>query len=271
MPRDRLAAGGTEGASRIQKRDPQRQSVDDGIEKRSGDQAEQADRDPGNGRQRGVAQRGSGLLAGQTLLDDLTENMKQELLRLLDAGRLRSGNDQFDIGCSFGEAATLAQEGDRGDPATAGLLESGENVARLSAGGQDDENIPLLTESRDLTRKDLGEIIVIPDGREQSRVDREGHRRIGAAILLEPAGELRGQMGAVARAASVAAEHQLVPGEQGISHGGGGLLKISLQRGERGKNLLQGVQGTLELAHRKRHWTGARPAVKGGGVGRRTR
>jgi hypothetical protein len=27
----------------------------------------------------------------------------------------------------------------------------------------------------------------------------------------------------------------------------------------------------LELAHRKRHWTGARPAVKGGGVRRRTR
>ena len=71
-------------------------------------------------------------------------------------------------------------------------------------------------------------------------------------------------MSAVAGTAPVAAEHQLVSGKQGVSGSGGGLLKISLQRVQGGENLLQGVQRTLELAHRKRHWTGERPAVKGG-------
>jgi hypothetical protein len=209
-----------------------------------------------------LKENGPRLLAGQALLDDLAEDVEEELLRLLDAGGLATGDHQLDVGRPLGEAAPLAEEGDRDDLPATRLLEGGQDVAGFSAGGQDDEHIAGFPERSDLTREDLGEVIVVADCRQESRVDREGHGGIGASVLPEAAGELRGQMGAVAGASTVAAEHQLVPGKQGVARRGGRLFKIGLQRGQGREHLPEGVQRTLELAHRKRHWTGASRAVK---------
>ena len=71
----------------------------------------------------------SPLLARKPLLNDLTEDMEQELLRLLDPGSLAAGNDQLHVGGAFGESSTLAEKGDRLYPYPARLFESRKDVA----------------------------------------------------------------------------------------------------------------------------------------------
>ena len=50
-------------------------------------------------------------------------------------------------------------------------------------------------------------------------------------------------MSTVAGAAAVAAEHQLVPGQQCITREGGGLLQVVPEGRQGGEHLLKGAQG----------------------------
>ncbi len=175
--------------------------------------------------------------------------MEQKLLRLLDPRGLDPGNDQLDISSTLGEAPPLAKERNRMHPLPACLLESRKDIPGLAARGEHDENVARLAKGRYLTREDLGEVIVVPDRCHQTGINREGHGRIGAAVFLEAAGELGRQMSAVAGAPAIAAEHQLVTGQQGIAGHGGSLFQIGLQGGQRLKDFLKGLEGILELAH----------------------
>ena len=98
-----------------------------------------------------------------------------------------------------------------------GLLECREDVARLAAGAQHDEDIARLRKCGDLPGKDFGEFVVVANGRQQAGIHGEGHRGIGTPVFLEAAGELRGQVGAVTGASSVAAEEELVTGQKCVA------------------------------------------------------
>ena len=111
----------------------------------------------------------------------------------------------------------------------AGLFKGGQDIAGLAACCDRDEHITGLSKSRHLTGKDLIELIIIANGGQQTRIDRESHGGVGTSVLLEPAGELSGQMGAIACASSMSTEHQLVPCKESITGQGGGFFQGGFQ------------------------------------------
>ena len=135
----------------------------------------------------------------------------------MDAGRLESRDDQLHVGGSLGESTTLAKEGHAPDSSATRLLECREDVARLAAGAQHDEDIARLRKCGDLPGKNFGEFVVVANGRQQAGIHGEGHRGIGTPVFPEAAGELRGQVGAVTGASSVAAEEELVTGQKCVA------------------------------------------------------
>jgi len=175
-----------------------------------------------------AVQKSSTLLTRKPFFHDFAEDMEKELLHLLNTGCLASRNNQLDVGGTLGKSPPLAKKRYRLHPMPARLFQSGKNIPRLAAGGDHDQDIARLPESRHLSREDLGELIVVTDRREESGIDGEGHRRIGTPVFLKAAGELSGQMSAVAGAAAVAAEHQLVTRQKRIAGKGGGFFKVGL-------------------------------------------
>jgi len=143
-------------------------------------------------------------------------------MRLLNAGGHLAGYQQIDRGNSPGLAATLAEEGDRGDANLLGRLEGEGDIFGLAAGGDGDQDIAFLRKRMDLAGEDLVEAEVVADGGEGAGGIRETNRRIRAAVIDEAGDELGGDVSAVAGAAPVAAGEELVAVEEAVGHEFGG-------------------------------------------------
>jgi len=97
----------------------------------------------------------------------LTENVKQKLVRFLDARSRVRANNQVDVGGTCREAASFAQQCDSLHFAASCLFNGGEDIARLSACRQGNQNIAGLCECLYLTREDLLKTVVVANRGEQ--------------------------------------------------------------------------------------------------------
>ena len=160
----------------------------------------------------------------------------------LDAGCNGSSDMDFDVGGSFSEAAAFSEKNDASHADTLRFFNGGEDIARLSARGEPDEDIPRFAESADLAGEDVLEGVVVADGGEESPVGAEGDGGIGAAVALEAAGELGGDVPAVCRASAVAADEKFSAGSEAGENelGGFGDFWFELAEG------LEGLQSAVE-------------------------
>ena len=122
----------------------------------------------------------------------------------LDAGGDSAGDMDFDVGGAFGEASTFSEKNDASHADPLRFLNGGENITRLSARGEPNEDIPRFAEGSDLAGEDVLEGVVVADGGEEPAVGAEGDGGIRAAVALEAAGELGGDVAAIGCAAAVA-------------------------------------------------------------------
>ena len=130
----------------------------------------------------------------------------------LDASGDCAGDMDFDVGGAFGESTAFSQKNDGSHADPLRFFDGGENITRLAARGKPDEDIPRFTKSANLSGKDVLEGVVVADGGEESPVGAEGDGGIWAAVALEAAGELCGDVPAVGRAAAVAADEKFAAG-----------------------------------------------------------
>jgi hypothetical protein len=108
--------------------------------------------------------------------------VEEEFVGFLDAGCDGPGDMDFDVGGAFGESTTFSQKNDASHANSLRFFDGGENIARLSARGKPDENIPRFAEGADLAGEDVLEGVVVADGGEESPVGAEGDGGIWAAV-----------------------------------------------------------------------------------------
>lgn len=159
----------------------------------------------------------------------------------LNASSDCAGDMDFDVGGAFGESAAFSEENDASHADSLRFFNGGEDIARLAARGEPDEDVPRFAESADLTGEDVLEGIVVADGGEESSIGAKGDGRIWAAVALEAAGELSGDVPAVGCASTVTADEQFAAGFETGKNEIGGFGDFWFELAER----LKGLQGAI--------------------------
>lgn len=130
----------------------------------------------------------------------------------LDASGDSAGDMDFDVGGAFGETSAFSEKNDAPHTYTLRFFNGGEDIARLAARGESNEDIPCFAEGADLAGEDVLEGVVVADGCEEPAVGAKGDGGIRAAIALEAAGELGGDVAAIGCAAAVATNEKFSTG-----------------------------------------------------------
>ena len=140
-------------------------------------------------------------------LADQVFNRKVTLLNVL-GGPMRHGDGGF---TEFEHSAALAHESDAGHPNFLGLLDRQDNIFRISAGTDGEEDVFRLSESLNLASKDSVVSVVVRVGGEKRAVSRErkGRKAGSFASGVQSAREFRRHMLTVGGAAPVSAEQEL--------------------------------------------------------------
>ena len=73
----------------------------------------------------------------------------------LDAGCDCASYMDFDVGGTFGKASTFSQKNDASHTDSICFFDGGEDIARLAARGEPDEDIPRFAEGADLAGEDV--------------------------------------------------------------------------------------------------------------------
>ena len=167
----------------------------------------------------------------------------------LDAGCDCAGDMDFDVSGTFSESAAFSEKHDASHANSLRFFDGGEDITRLSARRKPDEDIPRFAESADLTGEDVLEGVVVADGGEESPVGAQGDGGIGAAVALEAAGELSGDMPAVSSAAAVTADEKFTAGFETGENEIGGFSDFGFELAEGLEGLQGAVEGLREFAH----------------------
>ncbi len=148
-------------------------------------------------------------------------------------------DDEIDGGEAPGFAAAAAEEGDGGEVEIFCLVESGENVGGIAAGGEHDEQIFRAREAGDLAREGVFVAVVVDDAGEERAVGGESDSGQGAAVFGVTADEFGREMGGLRGAAAIAADEQFsATAERREDH-----LAGAVDRGANFGERLQGADG----------------------------
>ena len=146
----------------------------------------------------------------QTGLADFAQDMKQEFVRFLDARSGIAFYRKIDIGHANGRSTVAAEQRDRFESPFFSFVERTPDIGRFAARANGDENVSRFSESRDLSRKDFLEAVIICRRRDQAPALRQIHCRVRPAIFHESARELRAKIGRIRRAPAVAANEKFI-------------------------------------------------------------
>ena len=140
-------------------------------------------------------------------LADQVFNRKVTLLNVL-RGPMRHGDGGF---TEFEHSAALAHESDAGHAYFLGFLDRQDNIFRISAGTDGEEDVFRLSECLNLACENSVVAVVIRVGGEKRAVCRESQGRKAGSFAggVQPAGEFRRHMLTVRCAATVSAEQEL--------------------------------------------------------------
>ena len=153
----------------------------------------------------GVSSQGESKLT-ELGVDQLAEMVDQEEMSLLRRRATLAGDNQVAGGEALGFAAAAAEEGYGGEVEVFCLVEGGENVGGIAAGGEHDEQIFRAREAGDLAREGVFVAVVVDDAGEEGAVGGEGDSWQGAAVFGVTADEFGGKMGGLSGAAAIAAD-----------------------------------------------------------------
>jgi len=150
----------------------------------------------------------------QLFLDHFAKHVEEQFVAFLNPRGVITGHEQIERGHAFRKAAIPAEETDAFDAPAPGLLQRAQNIFRLAAGGEGDDQIARLGQAPDLARENFVGAVVVAHGGHQFAIGRERNGRIWPAVGDEAAEKFRGQVRGVGRAAAIAADEQLVAGGQ---------------------------------------------------------
>ncbi len=156
------------------------------------------------------------------------------------------GDDDVDVGEGGHGSATVAGVGDGVDAEGAGQAEGFDAVLAVAGGGDGEEDVAWEAEGFDLALEDVVVGVVVADGGEDAGVGRQRYRAECWPIHGEAGDELGDEVLGVGGGATVAADHELAAGLQGVGgdaagfddggvdglvvedggHGGDGLLEL---------------------------------------------
>jgi len=155
-------------------------------------------------------------LEEKRMLNHFTENMADENVGLLDAGRAGGRNDEGEISHLSDGTSIISGEGDRFHPHLFSHFESLDDVGRVPGRGDADGNISFLPEGPDLFCKDFAESKVIGNTGENGSICGQGNRRQGRAVHDISIDKLRGHVLGVSGASAISEEKKLVPSFKGV-------------------------------------------------------
>src|SRR3546814_519836 len=134
--------------------------------------------------------------------------MQQYDVNFLDAHGPVVWNAQMDVGVGkeLGDlASTLSGQGDDRHFAIVRRFDRPDNVGRVPASGNGNQNVSWLTQGSDLTFKDGIKAIVVADGRKNGGVGVQGYAGQGQAIAFKAADEFSDKVLGVGGGAAIAA------------------------------------------------------------------
>jgi hypothetical protein len=106
----------------------------------------------------------------QPWLDEFADGVEEEFVGFLNAGGDSAGDMDFDVSGTFGEASAFSKKNNASHADPLRFFYGGEHIARLTARGEPNEDIPRFAEGSDLAGEDVLEGVVVADGGEESAV-----------------------------------------------------------------------------------------------------
>ena len=163
-------------------------------------------------------------------------------MRFLNARGRVAPHEELDLRPAFGGSAVAAEERDGRQAAGLSLLQRAQDIFRIAAGCDGDEDVAGLTKAGDLAGEDLVVAVIVADRAHEAPTLGEVKRRIGAPIGREATAELGREIGAVRRAPAVAADEKLFSRREAVDH----RVNRASDRGGKLLKILQGRTGGLD-------------------------
>ena len=161
-------------------------------------------------------------------------------------------DDEIAGGEALGVATAAAEEGDGLELQLFRFVQGGEDVGRMTARGEHDEQIFRAREAGDLTREGVFVAVVVDDAGEERAVGGEGDSGQSAAIFGVTADEFGREMGGLSGATAIAADEQFSATAERREDHLAGAVDLGANFGER----LQGADGFGERDFEGAHGTG---------------
>lgn len=199
----------------------------------------------------GVSSQGESKLT-ELGVDQLAEMMDQKEMGLLRSRAAVARDDEIAGGEALGVATAAAEEGDGLELQLFRFVQGGEDVGRMTAGGEHDEEIFRAREAGDLTREGVFVAVVVDDAGEERAVGGESDSGQGAAVFGVTADEFGREMGGLRGAAAIAADEQFSATAERREDHLAGAVDLGANFGER----LQGADGFGERDFEGAHGTG---------------
>lgn len=159
-----------------------------------------------------VAGHGSG--PGERRVDCRAKDMPEEDVHFLNARGLVARYDQTVVSQAFRRNPPPLSAGQAGryEACQTSNLQGRHDIRRVARGRHPDQQVARPPKGLDLPREHRLEAEIVAPRGDCGRVGREGDRRQGAPLLLEPDRQFRGDVLAIGGAAPVPAEDELAPG-----------------------------------------------------------
>jgi len=150
------------------------------------------------------------IIQKEIVFHQFAEDMSDEDVNLLNAGRAGGWDNEGDLGDLYQGAAIVSGQGDCLHPHLFGHFECFDDIGRGPAGADADGDIPFFAEGLELFSKDLAKREVIRNAGEDRGVGGQSDRRKGGAIHNIAVDKFCGEMLGVSRASSISEEEEFI-------------------------------------------------------------
>jgi len=169
---------------------------------------------------------------------------------LLDRSGLVGRDNDFDRGQPPTGTASLSEHGDAVDASGPGGFKHRDQIARLPARTQADQQVTRPAEPFQLADEDLVPAVIVSDARHEGAVTGQGDRGQGNPVSLIAADQLGHQMLGLGRAAAVSAGDQFVAFLQGLQNQVAGRLDLRADCLQAGQGFLGLLQTLIKIHER---------------------
>src|ERR1035438_621106 len=155
-------------------------------------------------------------------LDQKAEDVLESEMRLLDVHGDARGDDDVDVGERLHDSSVIAQVAHRMDAHGGRGFERLDAVFGVAAGRDGQQYVSLDAQGLDLPFEDILVAVVVSYGSQDAAIRGEGGGPEGGTVEHQARNELGDQVLRIRGRASIAADHQLAAGLQGIRGDAGG-------------------------------------------------